>query len=77
MKLMIPLLDKNIRKEDLTKEAGFVDAYVFDKNRPAIDNCIFLMYDLSKTTKETGQREHHFANCTNIYRSAELICKNR
>ena len=67
MKLIIPLLDKNITKEDLTKDAGFVDAYIFDKNRPGIEDCIFLMYDLSKTTKATGKREHHFANCVNLH----------
>ena len=67
MKLMIPLLDDSIKKEDLTKEAGFVDAFVFDKNRPYIEDCIFLMYDISKPTKEAGAREHHFYNCTNIY----------
>lgn len=67
MKLMIPLLDKSITKEDLSTEAGFVDAFVFDKNRPGIEDCIFLMYDLSKTTKESGAREHHFYNCTNLY----------
>lgn len=67
MKLMIPLLDKCITKEDLTPESGFVDAYVFDKNRPGIDNCIFLMYDISKTTKERGKHEHRFHNCTNLH----------
>ena len=67
MKLIIPLLDKCITKEDLSKEAGFVDAYVFDKNRPYIEDCIFLMYDISKPTKEAGIREHHFYNCTNLY----------
>ena len=67
MKLIIPLLDENITKEDLTKESGFVDAYVFDKNRPYIDNCIFLVYDISKPTKETGAHEHRFYKCTNIH----------
>ena len=66
MKLIIPLLDKSITKEDLTKEAGFVDAYVFDKNRPGIEDCIFLMYDLSKKTDAAGKREHNFAKCTNL-----------
>ena len=66
MKLMIPLLDSNIKKEDLTPEAGFVDVYVFDKNRPAIEDCIFLMYDISKKTKQAGDREHRFAKCTNL-----------
>ena len=69
MKLLIPLLDNNIKKEDLTKEAGFVDVYVYDKNRPSIDNCIFLMYDLSVTGDRVGDREHRFANCANLYNS--------
>ena len=67
MKLIIPLLDENIKKEDLTKESGFVDVYVYDKNRPYIENCIFLMYDLSIKTTRAGNREHRFANCKNIH----------
>lgn len=67
MKLLIPLLDDKIKKEDLTEDAGFVDVYVFDKNRPSIDDCIFLMYDLSKKTKAAGDREHRFHYCTNLY----------
>jgi hypothetical protein len=67
MKLLIPLLDKNITKEDLTPEAGFVDVYVFDKNRPSIDNCIFLMYDLSVKTTKAYDRECRFAKCENLH----------
>ena len=67
MKLIVPLLDNCITKEDLTPESGFVDAYVFDKNRPYIEDCIFLMYDISKPTKETGKHEHRFHNCTNLH----------
>lgn len=67
MKLMVPLLDNNLIKEDLTESAGFVDAYVFDKNRPYIDNCIFLMYDMSKMTEESGKREQRFTKCTNLH----------
>lgn len=64
---MIPLLDNNIIKEDLSESAGFVDAYVFDKNRPSIDDCIFLMYDMSNMTEESGKREQRFVNCTNLH----------
>lgn len=67
MKLIVPLLDNNIKQEDLTPEAGFVDAYVFDKNRPYIEDCIFLVYDLSIVNKHTGAREHRFYYCKNIY----------
>jgi hypothetical protein len=33
MKLIIPLLDPNLTKEDLSEEAGFVDAYLYDINQ--------------------------------------------
>lgn len=51
MKLIIPLLDKSLTKEDISPEAGFFGAYNADINKPYYDNCIFLMYttDMSNT----------------------------
>lgn len=69
MKLIVPLLDKAIKKEDLTEEAGLIDIYVYDKNRPQLDNHIFLVYDMSKVNKNVGQREHDLYRCKNIYSS--------
>jgi len=67
MKLIIPLLDEGLVKEDFTKEAGFVNAYMFDKNRPYLDNHIFLVYKLPIQGKEAFNREVNFSTkCTNI-----------
>lgn len=77
MKLMIPLLDENIKLEDLDEKAGFVDAFVHDKNRPYLDNHIFLVYDISKNTTERGRHEHNFAFCKNIYNEKVVYIKGK
>lgn len=67
MKLIIPLLDENLVKEDFTEKAGFVNAYMFDKNRPYLDNHVFLVYKLPIKGKEAFNREVNFSTkCTNI-----------
>ena len=60
MKLIIPLLDKSLTKEDISPEAGFVDAYNYDINRPALENCVFLMYDAYTRTPESNRRYGKF-----------------
>ncbi len=67
MKLLIPLLDDTIKKEYLTEEAGFVDAYVHDKNRPYIENCIFLMYEIGKHTDLACECEYYMRFCKNMH----------
>lgn len=62
MKLIIPLLSKELTKEDVSQEAGFVDAYSYDKNRPSIENCIFLMYDTRVKTSQFGLTEYKLSN---------------
>lgn len=66
LKILIPLLDPVLKKEDLTKESGFVDAYVFDKNRPYIENSVFLMYDLSVVGDIPNEREYRMRSCKNV-----------
>lgn len=66
-KLIVPLLDEVLVKEDFDPISGFVDAYSYDKNRPNLDNHTFLMYDLTVNTKEFGNREARFAKLTNLY----------
>lgn len=72
MKLIIPLLDKKLTREDISPETGFVDAYNCDINRPALDNCIFLMYDASTRTKESNRRYGKFEKLDTI-RSSKII----
>lgn len=60
-KLIIPLLDERITKEDISKEAGFINAFTDDINRPWLqERYIFLLYSLAKGTKESFNRYYKF-----------------
>lgn len=62
-KIIIPLLDKNITKDMISKEAGFVDAFSEDINKPFLDHHIFLMYDLEiERTPKVVNRMCKFAH---------------
>ena len=60
MKLIIPLIDPNITKEDLSEKAGFVDAYLYDINRPSLTDNVFLMYRTDTNDKSAIHREEKF-----------------
>ena len=66
LKILIPLLDETLKKEDLDPETGFVDAYVYDKNRPYIENCVFLMYDLRIKNEKVNERDYRMRNSKNL-----------
>lgn len=65
-KIIIPLLDPNISKEDLSPEAGLIDVYSSDINRPWLTRHIFLLYE-DKPTKESKHREVHFIKASHIW----------
>lgn len=67
IKLIIPLLDPAITKDDISEEAGFVDGYTYNKNKPYLDNHIFLMYDADNVNKNTIAREIRLSNSPNLY----------
>ena len=75
MKTIVPLLDENLTRKDLSKKAGFCGAFVKDKNRPGLDNHIFLMYDISNPTEENHKREARFRKQTNIYSEKVVFIK--
>ena len=50
---LVPLYDDNLTWRDLTTESGFVNAFTMDKNRPFLENKLFLAYDSSVNTKES------------------------
>lgn len=52
IKFILPLLGENIAEEDFSRECGFVDAYLHDKNRPMLDSHLFLLY----STKERSYK---------------------
>ena len=76
MKLIIPLLDDEITKEDISPEAGFIDAYNYDINRPSLEDCIFLMYDETCRTDAANKRYYKFSKLKTI-RSRKTICVNK
>lgn len=58
-KMIIPLLNDCLKKEDFSEEAGFTDAFSMDINRPYLDNHIFLMYRFD-TKESTWFRNKRF-----------------
>ena len=65
-KLIIPLLDENLTIQDISPEAGFIDIYSEDINRPYLDNHIFLLYDMSNT-KEAFEANLKMKSMKNLY----------
>ena len=66
-KLIIPLLDDGFSKEDFTEEAGFLGAYTDNMNTPYITDCIFLVYEFNKLTKESYMRNVKFMELKSIH----------
>lgn len=68
-KTIIPLLDSELKKEDLDPKIGFSGMYGRDKNKPWLDNHFFLMYEIGKNPVENYKRECRFEKHTNIHTS--------
>lgn len=64
---VVPLLDDNLTWRDLTVESGFVNAYTEDKNRPYLEDKVFLMYDSEVNTKESLERFLKFNKLETIH----------
>ena len=76
-KLIIPFLDESLTKEDISPEAGFVGAYNKDKNRPYIENCIFLMYDNSVLTKQAHLTKLKLDKLKTLYNKKTMLIDNK
>jgi hypothetical protein len=48
-KFIVPLIDDKITESDLSEDTGFVNAYTTDKNRPYLNNHVFLLYKVVNT----------------------------
>lgn len=75
-KLIIPLLDEQITKKDISPTAGFVDAYSEDINRPYLDNHIFLLYASSVLTNESFETEKKLSSSKNLYGKYKIYIGN-
>lgn len=73
-KIIIPLLDKDIKKEYLTPEAGLVGVYSTDINRPWQSRSIYLLYK-DKPTKESKYREIHFIKKSDLWTAKVVSIK--
>lgn len=76
-KFIIPLLDKKIKLVDLSPNAGFIDVFSSDKNRPYLDNHIFLLYSTDICTKESEERAERFKKLSNLYQTKYIKIKNK
>jgi len=66
-KLIIPLLDNSITKNNLSTKAGFVDAFSADINRPYLDNHIFLLYAYNVLTNEAFDTYKKLKSAKGLY----------
>lgn len=64
---IVPLMDDNLTWRDLTVESGFINAYTSDKNRPYLEDKVFLVYDSEVNTKESIDRYCKFEQLDSKY----------
>lgn len=67
-KVIIPLVDENIRTIDLTSAAGFIDSFTSDPDKPSGEKELFLVYDDSKRNDFTKDRAIRFSKSMKIKR---------
>ena len=64
---IVPLMDDNLTWRDLTVESGFINAYTTDKNRPYLEDKVFLVYDSEVNTKESLERYCKFEHLDTVF----------
>ena len=74
---IVPLLDDNLTWNDLTVESGFINAYTTDKNRPFLEDKVFLVYNSNINTKESIDRFKKFKNLDSLYNIKYITINNK
>lgn len=74
---IVPLLDDNLTWQDLTVESGFINAFSSDKNRPYLEDKVFLVYDSSVNTKESLFRYTKFEHLDTIHNKRYITINNK
>lgn len=64
---IVPLIDDNITQEDLTEESGFVNAFTTDKNRPSLEDKVFLLYDSKVNTVNSMNTHRKLSNLDTLH----------
>ena len=67
-KILLPLVVKNISKEDICPESGFIDTYTIDVDRPSWQNEFFIVYNDFIRSEKSINRARKFENSGNLKR---------
>ena len=67
-KILLPLVVKNISKEDICPESGFIDTYTVDVDRPSWQNEFFIVYNDFIRSEKSINRARKFENSGNLKR---------
>ena len=68
-KIIVSLIDNNIKSIDLTDVAGFIDAYEYDPDHPSGPGEFYLVYDAKKQNDFTIDRAIRFEQSKKIKRT--------
>ena len=77
MKIAIPLINDQLKLEDIQECSGFVEAYFEDKNKPFLTNHIFLMYDSLSNGSNVAECFYKLFHLKNRYGTRVIYTKNK
>lgn len=72
-----PLCDDNLTWQDLTVEAGFINAFTTDKNRPYLEDKVYFVYNSSTNTKESLNRFIKFSHLDTLHSTRYVKINNK
>lgn len=74
---IVPLCDNNITWRDLTVESGFINAFTIDKNRPFLEDKVFLVYDSSVNTAESLETHSKMCKLDSYYNKCYITINKK
>lgn len=66
-KMILPFLDNDITKEDVSSDSGFVNMYMYNKNNPELDEHVFLLYEGTNLTEKNADVFSRFNDMKGLY----------
>lgn len=75
-KLILPFVDNNISLDDITKESGFINMFLHNKNNPELDNHVFFMYEGKDLTEQNANVFDKFRKLKNFYKYKVIQVNN-
>ena len=77
LKIAIPLLNNKIEWKDIQDCSGFVGAYFEDKNRPFLNDHLFLLYDAESKEESSLKCMYKLNSLDNIYETHIVYIKDK